>query len=198
VEELESELARKDRALAETAALLVLKKCPAIWGYEDDATTPKIGRRCSASSTRLWPLGRGAPRLVGWWGSASGHWSDGRPGRGRTSATVYTSRPITPSRRPSARPCWPPSTVSRTPTSRPTRSSPAWPTPGTISPWSRRLTACSGRPSSWPTGGGPRRRNGGHRRRTRPLGRIRSSLGGHPNPATSGHLKTGHHRRAEA
>jgi hypothetical protein len=23
-------------------------------------------------------------------------------------------------------------------------------------------------------------------------------LGGHPNPATSGHLKTGHHRRAEA
>jgi hypothetical protein len=25
-----------------------------------------------------------------------------------------------------------------------------------------------------------------------------SILGGHPNPATSGHLKTGHHRRAEA
>ncbi|MBP6716453.1 MAG: hypothetical protein KA205_06295 [Acidobacteria bacterium] len=25
-----------------------------------------------------------------------------------------------------------------------------------------------------------------------------SALGGHPNPATSGHLKTGHHRRAEA
>jgi len=23
-------------------------------------------------------------------------------------------------------------------------------------------------------------------------------LGGHPNPATSGHLKTGHYRRAEA
>ncbi len=35
---LERELARKDRALAETAALLVLrKKAAAIWGGDEDA-----------------------------------------------------------------------------------------------------------------------------------------------------------------
>lgn len=40
VRELEKELLRKDRALAETAALLVLKKkVQAIWGDEDDDTT---------------------------------------------------------------------------------------------------------------------------------------------------------------
>jgi len=38
VKDLERELARKDRALAETAALLVLrKKAHAIWGGEEDA-----------------------------------------------------------------------------------------------------------------------------------------------------------------
>lgn len=43
--ELERELARKDRALAEAAALLVLKKkVRAIWGDEDDDTAPKNGR----------------------------------------------------------------------------------------------------------------------------------------------------------
>jgi hypothetical protein len=37
---LEKELLRKDRALAETAALLVLKKkAQDIWGDEDDDTT---------------------------------------------------------------------------------------------------------------------------------------------------------------
>jgi hypothetical protein len=37
VRELEKELRRKDKALAETAALLVLKKkVQAIWGDEDD------------------------------------------------------------------------------------------------------------------------------------------------------------------
>lgn len=42
VRELERELARKDKALAETAALLVLKKkAQAIWGDEDDDTTPE-------------------------------------------------------------------------------------------------------------------------------------------------------------
>ena len=40
VRELERELARKDKALAEAAALLVLKKkVQAIWGDEDDDTT---------------------------------------------------------------------------------------------------------------------------------------------------------------
>lgn len=40
--ELERELARKDKALAEAAALLVLKKkAQAIWGDEDDDTTPE-------------------------------------------------------------------------------------------------------------------------------------------------------------
>jgi hypothetical protein len=44
-------------------------------------------------------------------------------------------------------------------------------------------------------GHGTRARVGAHE-----LARIECKvcLGGHPNPATSGHLKTGHHRRAEA
>lgn len=40
IAQLEKELRRKDKALAETAALLVLKKkVQAIWGDEDDGTT---------------------------------------------------------------------------------------------------------------------------------------------------------------
>lgn len=43
--ELERELRRKDKALAETAALLVLKKkAQAIWGDGDDDMTPRSGR----------------------------------------------------------------------------------------------------------------------------------------------------------
>ena len=43
--ELERELRRKDQALAETAALLVLKKkVQAIWGDEDGPTTPRSGK----------------------------------------------------------------------------------------------------------------------------------------------------------
>mgnify|MGYP002071647857 CR=1 FL=1 len=42
VRELERELARKDKALAEAAALLIHKKtAQAIWGDEDDDTDPK-------------------------------------------------------------------------------------------------------------------------------------------------------------
>ena len=42
---LEHELRRKDRALAETAALLVLKKkVQAIWGDADDTTDPRSAR----------------------------------------------------------------------------------------------------------------------------------------------------------
>jgi transposase len=45
IRELERELARKDKALAEAAALLVLKKkVQAIWGDEDDSIPPKNGR----------------------------------------------------------------------------------------------------------------------------------------------------------
>jgi transposase len=45
VRELERELRRKDKALAEAAALLVLqKKVQALWGDEDDDTDPKRGR----------------------------------------------------------------------------------------------------------------------------------------------------------
>jgi transposase-like protein len=44
IKELEKELLRKDRALAEVAALLTLKKkAQAIWGDEDDGTTTKSG-----------------------------------------------------------------------------------------------------------------------------------------------------------
>jgi transposase-like protein len=42
VKKLEHELKRKDKALAEAAALLILKKkAQAIWGDEDDDTTPE-------------------------------------------------------------------------------------------------------------------------------------------------------------
>ena len=45
IRELEHEIRRKDKALAETAALLVLKKkARAIWGDEDDDTTPRSGK----------------------------------------------------------------------------------------------------------------------------------------------------------
>ena len=45
IRELERELRRKDKALAETAALLVLKKkAQAIWGDVDDDTTRRSGR----------------------------------------------------------------------------------------------------------------------------------------------------------
>jgi hypothetical protein len=41
IRELEAELRRKDKALAETAALLILKKkVLAIWGDGDDDTKP--------------------------------------------------------------------------------------------------------------------------------------------------------------
>jgi transposase-like protein len=45
IRELEREVTRKDKALAETAALLVLKKkAQAIWGDEDDDTIPRNGK----------------------------------------------------------------------------------------------------------------------------------------------------------
>jgi len=46
IRELERELNRKEKALAEAAALLMLqKKARALWGEEDDDTPPKNGRR---------------------------------------------------------------------------------------------------------------------------------------------------------
>ena len=46
IRELERELTRKEKALAEAAALLILKKkAQALWGDEDDNTAPKKGRR---------------------------------------------------------------------------------------------------------------------------------------------------------
>ena len=45
IRELERELRRKEKALAETAAILVLqKKVQAIWGDEDDDTEPRSGK----------------------------------------------------------------------------------------------------------------------------------------------------------
>jgi transposase len=45
IRQLEKEVNRKDKALAETAALLVLKKkAQAIWGDEDDGIPPKNGK----------------------------------------------------------------------------------------------------------------------------------------------------------
>jgi hypothetical protein len=45
IRELEKEVHRKNAALAETAALLVLKKkAQAIWGAEDNDMTPSSGK----------------------------------------------------------------------------------------------------------------------------------------------------------
>lgn len=45
IRKLEKELRRKDKALAETAALLVLKKkAQQIWGDEDDDITGRSGK----------------------------------------------------------------------------------------------------------------------------------------------------------
>lgn len=45
IKQLEAELNRKEKALAEAAALLVLKKkAQAIWGDEDDSTDEKNGK----------------------------------------------------------------------------------------------------------------------------------------------------------
>lgn len=45
IHQLEKELLRKDKALSETAALLVLKKkAQAIWGDEDESTPPRRGQ----------------------------------------------------------------------------------------------------------------------------------------------------------
>lgn len=45
IRELEKELRKKDKALAETAALLVLKKkAEAIWGDEDEPTSSRKGK----------------------------------------------------------------------------------------------------------------------------------------------------------
>jgi hypothetical protein len=48
VRKLEAELRRKDKALAETAALLVLQgKAEALWGGGGDATPRKSGKKPS-------------------------------------------------------------------------------------------------------------------------------------------------------
>jgi len=60
VKELERELKRKDKALAETAALLVLQgKMQALWAEEDDATRPSSDEPSSRTSRKRKPQGHG-------------------------------------------------------------------------------------------------------------------------------------------
>ena len=60
VESLERELKRKDKALAETAALLVLQgKVQALWAEEDDATRQSNDEPSSKGSRKPKPQGRG-------------------------------------------------------------------------------------------------------------------------------------------
>ena len=60
IEALEKELKRKDKALAETAALLVLQgKMQALWAEEDDATRPSSDDSSSQQSRKRRPPGRG-------------------------------------------------------------------------------------------------------------------------------------------
>ena len=59
VKELERELKRKDKALAETAALLVLQgKVQALWAEEDDATRQPSDEPSSRASRRRRRRGR--------------------------------------------------------------------------------------------------------------------------------------------
>jgi len=60
VKALEQDLKRKDRALAETAALLVLQgKMQALWAEEDDATRQSSDEPSSGTSRKRKPPGRG-------------------------------------------------------------------------------------------------------------------------------------------
>ena len=60
VKELERELKRKDKALAETAALLVLQgKMEALWAAEDDATRLSSDEPSSRTSRKRKPRERG-------------------------------------------------------------------------------------------------------------------------------------------
>ena len=60
--DLQKQLQRKDKALAETAALLVLsKKARAIWGDDEDACTAPA--RCWASASARWGVGANAQAL---------------------------------------------------------------------------------------------------------------------------------------
>lgn len=59
IKELERELKRKDKALAETAALLVLQgKMEALWAAEDDTTRQSNDEPSSRTSRRQKPRGR--------------------------------------------------------------------------------------------------------------------------------------------
>lgn len=60
VKELERELRRKDKALAETAALLVLQgKMQALWAAEDEPTRQSSDEQSSRASRKRKPEGRG-------------------------------------------------------------------------------------------------------------------------------------------
>ncbi len=65
LQQLERELARKDKALAEAAALMILqKKAAAIWGPEggaEDGRQPHIAETNQPSKKRLCPLARATP-----------------------------------------------------------------------------------------------------------------------------------------
>jgi hypothetical protein len=63
IHKLERELKRKDKALAEAAALLMLKnKVREIWGDEDDDTTPESDGWSGSSSPKQWLRGPAARR----------------------------------------------------------------------------------------------------------------------------------------
>ena len=59
IKQLERELKRKEKALAETAALLVLQgKMEALWAEEDDSTRQSSDERSSGTSRKRKPRGR--------------------------------------------------------------------------------------------------------------------------------------------
>jgi transposase len=79
IRELEREVRRKDKALAETAALLVLrKKAEALWGDEDDDTAEKSETRSSPWLTKPWQRVPAWRAHVNSWASMSGRPSVGR------------------------------------------------------------------------------------------------------------------------
>jgi hypothetical protein len=80
IKERERELVRNDRALAETATLLVLrKKLPTIWGQDEDSSPPpQIAKLPPCRSKRPSPLARCAPKPAPCQKSVNGPCAAGR------------------------------------------------------------------------------------------------------------------------
>jgi putative transposase len=144
VRELEKELRRKDKALAEAAALLVLqKKVQALWGDEDDDTKKENDEWRSRSSTRPWLPARASRRRARSSASARARSNAGATTkRAPTAAPGLVTRPRTSSPRPRGRRSSRSRTRPSSATRAPSRSSRRSPTAVSTSPARRASIVC--------------------------------------------------------